>query len=120
MTSLYMHSLDCFIMICFTYAQSAATIYGKGVYFARDAEYSARVTYSPPDANGYKYIYLARVLTGEFTKGAAGMLAPPVKDPSKNAHIIYDSVVDNVAAPGIFVVFQDAQNYPEYLITFSI
>ncbi len=98
--------------------QYTATVFGKGVYFARDAEYSARNTYSPPDQNGYKYIYLARVLTGEFTRGAGGMLVPPAKDP-RNSHVPYDSVVDNVASPGIFVVFQDAQNYPDYLITFN-
>ena len=96
----------------------AATVYGKGVYFARDAEYSARDTYSPCDRKGYKYIYLARVLTGEFTRGAGGMLVPPPKDP-QNSHITYDSVVDNVASPCIFVVFQDAQNCPDYLITFN-
>lgn len=94
-------------------------MYGKGVYFARDAEYSARDQYSPRDANGYKYVYLARVLTGEFTQGGGGMLVPPPKNPSMNANILYDSVVDNVASPGIFVVFQDAQNYPEYLIVFN-
>ena len=87
------------------------------MYFARDAEYSARPTYSPPDGNGYKYIYVAKVLTGEFTKGGGGMLVPPHKDPL-NQYILFDSVVDQVASPGIFVVFQDAQNYPEYLITF--
>ena len=89
------------------------------MYFARDAEYSARDTYSPRDVNGYKYIYLARVLTGEFTRGSGGMLVPPPKNQTVNAHIAFDSVVDNVANPGIFVVFQDAQNYPEYLITFQ-
>lgn len=96
----------------------AATVYGKGVYFARDAEYSARETYSPRDVNGYKYMYVAKVLTGVFTTGAGNMLVPPPRDPTANQHILCDSVVDNVSSPGIFVVFQDAQNYPEYLITF--
>lgn len=34
-----------------------AVVYGNGVYFARDASYSAQHTYSPPDAKGYRYIY---------------------------------------------------------------
>ena len=88
------------------------------MYFARDAEYSAIDAYSPRDSNGYKYIYLARVLTGEFTIGTGSLLGPPPKDP-QNSHVTFDSVVDNVASPGIFAVFQDAQNYPDYLITFD-
>ena len=88
------------------------------MYFARDATYSARSTYSPPDGNGYKYIYVAKVLTGEFTKGGGNLLVAPHKDPL-NQYILFDSVVDQVASPGVFVVFQDAQNYPEYLITFN-
>lgn len=93
-------------------------VYGNGVYFAEDASYSARSTYSPPDANGYKYVYFARVLTGDYTQGSQGLLVPPPKDPSKPA-ILYDSVVDNPKHPKIFVTFHDASNYPEYLIVFN-
>ena len=96
-----------------------ATVYGRGAYFARDASYSARDTYSPPDqASGNKYMYLARVLTGEFTTGSQNMLTPPPKDPN-NKHISYDSVVDNVQDPQVFVIFQDALVYPDYLIVFQ-
>ena len=97
----------------------SATVYGRGAYFARDASYSARDTYSPSDpASGNKYVYLARVLTGEFTVGSQNMLTPPPKDPN-NPHISYDSVVDNVQDPQVFVIFQDALVYPEYLIVFK-
>ena len=95
-----------------------AVVYGNGVYFARDASYSARSTYSPPDANGYKYVYYARVLTGEYTTGQHGLLVPPSKDPA-NPSILYDSVVDNVQNPSVFVTFNDASTYPDYLIVFN-
>lgn len=94
----------------------AAVVYGNGVYFARDASYSARSTYSPADPKGWKYIYVARVLTGEFTTGNSSMIVPPYKDPAR--HIPFDSVVDNVQNPQIFVTFHDALVYPEYLIVF--
>ena len=97
---------------------SAATAYGRGVYFARDASYSSQSTYSPSDANGCKYIYLARVLAGEFAVGNSSMIVPPQKDPQDQA-ILFDSVVDNTSNPQIFVVFHDAQAYPEYLIIFD-
>ena len=39
--------------------------YGQGTYFARDASYSD--SYSKPDSNGYKYMFIAQVLVGQFT-----------------------------------------------------
>ena len=95
-----------------------ATMYGNGVYFALDASYSARSTYSPPDVNGFRYMYLTRVLVGEYTDGRQGFLTPPAKNPSDPTDT-YDSVVDQTANPRIFVVFYDWQCYPEYLITFQ-
>ena len=94
-----------------------ATMYGNGVYFALDASYSARSTYSPPDANGRRYMYLTRVLVGEYTVGRQGLLTPPAKNLSDPTDT-FDSVVDKMRNPGIFVVFYDWQCYPEYLITF--
>ena len=94
-----------------------ATLYGRGVYFARDASYSAADRFTPPDGNGYKHMYYARVLTGQYTTGNSALLVPPPKDPS-NPSVLHESVVDNMQNPSIFVVFQDAHVYPEYLITF--
>lgn len=88
------------------------------MYFAARASYSARPQYSPADNNGYKYMYLTRVLVGEYTVGKKGILTPPVKDPC-NLTDSYDTVVDDVSNPSIFVVFYDWQCYPEYLITFQ-
>ena len=109
-----------FLYICvvsFCSFMSSATALGRGVYFARDASYSASDTYTPRDANGHKHMYYARVLTGQYTKGNHTLLVPPPKDPS-NPSVLHESVVDNVQNPRIFVVFQDAHVYPEYLITF--
>ena len=92
-------------------------MHGKGVYFALNASYSARDLYSPRDANNNKHIFLAKVLTGEFTVGSSHYVTPPPKD--ENSHTLYDSIVDNVSNPSIFVIFRDAQAYPDYLITFT-
>ncbi|XP_042699055.2 uncharacterized protein LOC101950235 isoform X2 [Chrysemys picta bellii] len=90
---------------------------GNGTYFAVDASYSAQDTYSRPDGNGRKYMYLARVLTGIYCTGKGGLITPPAKniaDPTD----LYDSVTDNMGRPSMFVIFNDIQAYPEYLITF--
>ncbi|XP_017596704.1 PREDICTED: poly [ADP-ribose] polymerase 10 [Corvus brachyrhynchos] len=51
-----------------------ATLYGLGVYFAARAAISARDRYSPTSAKGTKFIFVAKVLTGEFTAGGGGAL----------------------------------------------
>ncbi|XP_070539477.1 protein mono-ADP-ribosyltransferase PARP15-like [Ptychodera flava] len=101
-----------------SFAGKNATVYGVGSYFAVNANYSAQDTYSPRDGSGKKYIYQAKVLTGEFTTGARGMLIPPSKN-SNDPTDCYDSVVDNQQNPALFVVFNDAMAYPEYLIVFQ-
>lgn len=92
-----------------------AAAYGNGTYFALNARYSSSNTYSVPNAQGHKHMYLCRVLTGDYTRGVGGMIVPP----AKNANDLYDTVVDNPNAPTIFVVFRDDNAYPEYLITFT-
>lgn len=99
-----------------SYAGKNAAAYGNGTYFALNASYSSSNTYSVPDAQGHKHMYLCRVLTGDYTKGAGGMFVPPAKNANCD---LYDTVVDNPNAPTIFVVFRDDNAYPEYLITFT-
>ncbi|XP_059676311.1 protein mono-ADP-ribosyltransferase PARP14 [Gavia stellata] len=99
------------------FAGKNAAAIGNGTYFAVDASYSAQDIYSRPDANGRRYMYLARVLTGQYCAGRGGLITPPPKNPADPTDL-YDSVVDNVNNPTMFVIFNDIQAYPEYLITF--
>ncbi|KAG1959203.1 protein mono-ADP-ribosyltransferase PARP14-like [Pimephales promelas] len=97
------------------FAGQNATVYGNGTYFAVNASYSANPTYAVPAADGTQLMFVARVLTGHYAQGQTGMKTPPVRvAPDHN----YDSVVDNVQNPSMFVVFHDCQAYPEYLIKF--
>ncbi|XP_043104773.1 poly(ADP-ribose) polymerase family member 14-related sequence 1 [Puntigrus tetrazona] len=98
-----------------SYAGKNATAYGKGTYFALNASYSSSNTYSVPNAQGHKHMYLCRVLTGDYITGNSTMFVPPAKNANCDP---YDTVVDNPAAPTVFVVFRDDNAYPEYLITF--
>ena len=88
--------------------------YGSGVYFARDAIYSCREVFTPPDFVGFRYMYYANVLVGDYTTGHKDMKVRPPKGSAET----YDSVVDDVANPKIYVLFQDYEYYTEYLITF--
>ncbi|XP_029140550.1 protein mono-ADP-ribosyltransferase PARP14 [Protobothrops mucrosquamatus] len=99
-----------------SYAGKNAAVIGNGTYFAVCSNYSAQDTYAPPDANGRKYMYVGRVLTGDYCIGRSGQIIPPSKN--NGGFDIYDSVTDNMNRPSMFVIFHDAQAYPEYLITF--
>lgn len=104
----YNYNYTCIIII--------GTVYGQGVYFARDAKYSH--TYAKPDATGERRMYYARVLTGEYTVGDSTMKVPPIKKNSTD-EIPYDSTVDRNIDPSIFVVYKDAQNYPAYVVCYK-
>ncbi|XP_040190276.1 protein mono-ADP-ribosyltransferase PARP10 [Rana temporaria] len=94
-----------------------ATLYGQGVYFAVESEISTRDHYSPPNKEGKKFVFVARVLTGEYTMGKENMRTPPIMENSGSVPRRYDSLVSNMKNPSIFVIFNDTQAYPEYLIT---
>ncbi|XP_072290835.1 protein mono-ADP-ribosyltransferase PARP12 [Eucyclogobius newberryi] len=87
------------------------TAYGKGSYFAQDASYSNKY------ATGHrgKVMFVALVLVGDYTKGQGQYVRPPPKKPGTT---LYDSCVDNVTNPKIFVIFEKQQVYPEYLIEY--
>ncbi|KAL8181406.1 UNVERIFIED_CONTAM: hypothetical protein K2H54_001142 [Gekko kuhli] len=93
-----------------------ATRYGQGVYFAVQAFISVQEQYSPSSAEGNKYIFVTRTLVGDYTTGSPQLRAPPLRE-GDAALRRYDSVVDNLQAPSIFVIFNDTQAYPQYLIT---
>ncbi|XP_062850762.1 protein mono-ADP-ribosyltransferase PARP12 [Trichomycterus rosablanca] len=89
------------------------TAYGRGSYFARDAKYSHN--YTGEDTT--RCMFICRVLVGDYTAGSSSYLRPPSKDGGDT--IFYDSCVDNLHSPSIFVVFEKHQIYPEYLIKYQ-
>ncbi|XP_019208958.1 poly [ADP-ribose] polymerase 14 isoform X6 [Oreochromis niloticus] len=100
------------------FAGQNATSYGRGTYFAVNANYSAHPGYSKPAADGSQLMFVARVLTGVYTQGRHDMKVPPPRSPQQ-PHDRYDSVVDRIDNPSMYVVFHDNQAYPDYLITFK-
>ena len=113
-----------------SYAGKNATVYGPGSYFARDTSYSARHTYSPPDAHGLKRIFMCRLALGAHTPVSPGYQGkePPVRDPERLlgvGDLKYDctsnSNIDNATGiPEILVAYKDQQAMAEYLVTFSM
>ncbi|XP_066525382.1 protein mono-ADP-ribosyltransferase PARP12-like [Hoplias malabaricus] len=88
------------------------TAYGKGSYFARDAQYSHSYT----GDSTTRCMFVCRILVGDYTVGNSSYVRPPSKDGGDT--IFYDSCVNNLNNPSIFVVFEKHQIYPEYLIEY--
>ncbi|XP_027143708.1 poly [ADP-ribose] polymerase 14 isoform X2 [Larimichthys crocea] len=100
------------------FAGQNATSYGLGTYFAVKASYSASPTYSRPAFDGTQLMFVARVLTGLYTQGTSSMKVPPPRN-ALQSDDRYDSVVNRINNPSMYVVFHDNQAYPDYLITFK-
>ncbi|KAJ4949533.1 hypothetical protein JOQ06_021044 [Pogonophryne albipinna] len=68
--------------------------------------------------DGSQLMFVVRVLTGLYTQGQENMRVPPPVS-NQGGHDRYDSVVDRMDNPQMYVVFHDNQAYPDYLITFK-
>ena len=90
------------------------TKHGNGVYFARDASYSNN--YARDCFVETRTMYRAQVLIGRYTKSQRDMKCPP-EIPGHDAR--FNSVVDNLYSPSIYVIFFDDQVYPGHIITYT-
>ncbi|KAJ0015570.1 hypothetical protein NQD34_009190 [Periophthalmus magnuspinnatus] len=89
------------------------TMYGQGSYFARDAKYSHSYT----GDSDPRFMFVSRVLVGEFARGSSEYRRPPSRDGGDVN--LFDSCVDDIYDPSIFVVFKEQQIYPEYLLKYK-
>ncbi|XP_032486496.1 protein mono-ADP-ribosyltransferase TIPARP isoform X1 [Phocoena sinus] len=94
-----------------------ATMFGQGSYFAKKASYSHN--FSKKSSKGVHFMFLAKVLTGRYTMGSHGMRRPPPVNPGSVTSDLYDSCVDNFFEPQIFVIFNDDQSYPYFVIQYE-
>ena len=86
-------------------------MYGKGNYFARDAIYSQTYTDS-------RTMFVVRVLAGDVAAGNANLVKPPPRNTTNPYGETYDSCVNDVRQPSIYVTFQTPQSYPAYLVRY--
>lgn len=93
---------------------STGAIYGDGSYFARDAAYSHDYARRLP--SGQRQMLVVEVAVGRSVVGEEGMKMCPIIPGQQ--YVRYDSLVDRVQDPTIFVVQHSSQAYPAYLITY--
>lgn len=88
--------------------------YGKGTYFSNSS--SVARTYCTPDAQGHLFMILSEVIIGYVTLGNKNLNKPPQNNLTNEA---YDTTVDSMTAPTIFVKYFKEEYYPEYIIEFT-
>jgi len=91
--------------------------FGLGVYFATSAEYSHGYA-NQERGTGHRRMLLADVVTGRYTQGNPEMKVPPRINATSPDN--YDSTVDNISNPSMYVVFKDGSVYPLYVLTYNV
>jgi len=93
-----------------------ANVWGSGTYFARDAKYVADGGFcGQPAADGTRQMLVCLLMTGVPCLGDPehkGVL------PFRNKPHRYNSAVDSLSSPEIFIVQHPGSALPAYLITF--
>lgn len=91
---------------------------GYGSYFATTASlsnnYSAKVG---PDE--VRHMFLAKVLVGKVSLGKSNYRRPPPLSSKTRQYCLYDTCVDIMNKPTMFVVFDRCQCYPYYIIKYK-
>jgi len=70
-------------------------------------------------SSGIRCMFLCRVLVGQFTVGRRTYRKPPPIDPVAPFSKSFDSCVNYLDEPTLFVLFDSSQCYPEYLIYYT-
>ena len=81
--------------------------FGVGTYFSTSARYSKN--YMDADRDDVSYMFVCDVLVGKTVQGVAQ------KRLDMN---LYDTGVDNVVKPGMYICPKDDTSYPRYLVAF--
>ncbi|XP_045143481.1 protein mono-ADP-ribosyltransferase PARP9 isoform X1 [Echinops telfairi] len=87
--------------------------YGAGIYFTKNLRTLADQIKKTTATDKLIYVFEAEVLTGSFCQGGQLHIVPPPLSPGGTDG--HDSVVDNVASPETFVIFNGTQAVPQYL-----
>jgi len=79
-------------------------------------------TLAPPQYGSHQHshhaVFFARVLVGRSAIGRSDYRTPPPLDPSDQFGRCFDSCVNRPIDPSIYVIFNSAQCYPEYIVEY--
>ena len=91
--------------------------YGKGVYLAKDAILSHG--YRHVDEHGFCQMLVVRVALGDISYQRSNTVAPPMKPQEEGGLAVsYDSIQGQLSGYPIYIVHNNDQMYPAYVITY--
>ena len=73
---------------------------------------------TPHDQNGVRVTYASSLSLAWWRAKLRGTADAPAPD-VRNGNLLFDSTVNSVQDPQIFVTYHDAQAYPEYIVKFK-
>ena len=88
------------------------------VYNAAVAGWQSETAMNPTLGHS-RIMFVARVLVGLYSQGRPCMRKPPPLDQKSPYGRCYDSCVNDLCDPRIYVIFDSAQCFPEYIIEFQ-
>ncbi|CAL4075069.1 unnamed protein product, partial [Meganyctiphanes norvegica] len=94
------------------YGKSNGKAFGKGAYFTPNPKLA--LSYAPPDNDGKRYLIISSIIVGSMTVGCSGMEKPPINSAT---NLPYDTSVNNLKSPTIYVKYNKQEYCPEYVIT---
>lgn len=101
----------------FMMQHSSEGMWGRGIYFARDARYSD--SYAFALENGTKCLLLARLLAGDevhvMPNDRSLRFCPDKPDGTGR----YDTVTGDTCRSKVYIVYENGRAMPEYLITYT-
>ena len=91
--------------------------YGKGIYLAKDATVSN--SYRHVDAQGYCQMLVVQAALGDISYRRSNTASPPTKPQEEGGLAVsYDSIQGQLGSGTIYVVHNNDQTYPAYIITY--
>ena len=91
--------------------------YGKGVYLAKDATVSHG--YRHVDAQGYCQMLVVQAALGDISYRRSNTASPPTKPQEEGGLAVsYDSIQGQLGSGTIYVVHNNDQTYPAYIVTY--
>ena len=100
----------------FDMTYSAAGMWGRALYFAKNASYSKDYSFVHPD--NQRTMFLAEVLLGDYAK--LGKNKSLLRPPPKPDGTPYDSVKGQTGNSDVYMVYNNCKAYPRYLVTYTV
>ena len=95
-------------------------MWGKGIYFAVNANYSCpKYSFKVPDQQDQYEVFCANVVIGnEIEIAPNNALLEPPANPNTNDR--YDSVKGNTNGSDVYIVYKNVKTYPGLLVRYQL